>query len=406
LEVFALLSSRLLFLILLADNGMGVATALAVFEDAKAGKFEHGQIEALFTADEETTMGGAENLAPKPFLDSDILLNVDSEEEYSICIGCAGGMENSFEIPISRDSLPDTFSYFRIQLKGLLGGHSGIEIHTGRANSLKCLNKLIRQVSKANDGKIRLVSFVGGGAPNVIPREAEATIAVPSDSKDAVQKSFNEFFQQMKERFLSVEHRVVDGKRESVMVLEIEESSDVKAAALDSTSTNKVLDAVDLFHSGVIRMNFDVTDLVETSINLSNVEIKDDHLALYSFARSSSNTALDLVQDSVEGFVRLLGGSVSQPLNKFPGWDPKIDSMALTEMKKAHEEVMKREARVYAVHAGLECGLIQAVYPKISCISVGPEIHHAHSPDECLLVPSVKRYYDLVIRFLERIAKQ
>jgi len=168
----------------------------------------------------------------------------------------------------------------------------------------------------------------------------------------------------MKEGFLSVEHRVVDGKRESVMILELEEKNDVKDVALNSESTNKVLDAVELFHSGVIRMNFDVKDLVETSINLSNVEIKDDHLALYSFARSSSNTALDLVQDSVEGFSRVVGGSVSQPLNKFPGWDPKIDSVALTEMKQAHIEIMEKEARVYAVHAGLECGLIQAVYPK------------------------------------------
>jgi len=155
---------------------MGVATALAVFEDAKAGKFEHGQIEALFTADEETTMGGAENLEPEPYLDSDILLNVDSEEEYSICIGCAGGMENSFKIPISRDSVDDSYTHIRVQLKGLLGGHSGIEIHTGRANSLKCLNKLIRQVAKAHDGKLRLISFIGGGAPNVIPREAEAIV--------------------------------------------------------------------------------------------------------------------------------------------------------------------------------------------------------------------------------------
>lgn len=157
---------------------MGVATALAVFEDAKAGKFQHGQIEALFTADEETTMGGAENLSPEPYLNSDILLNVDSEEEYSICIGCAGGMENTFTIPIHRDNLPDGYSQYKLQLKGLLGGHSGIEIHTGRANSLKCLNKLIRQVNHELNGKILLVNFIGGGAPNVIPREAEAIVCI------------------------------------------------------------------------------------------------------------------------------------------------------------------------------------------------------------------------------------
>lgn len=281
----------------------------------------------------------------------------------------------------------------------------GIEIHTGRANSLKCLNKLIRLVNKELFGKLLLVSFVGGGAPNVIPREAEATVAVPSELSEKAQEAFKKFFNEMKESFLSVEHRVINEKRESVMILDIN-TVESNEKTLDAPSTVKVIDAIELFHSGVIRMNFDVPGLVETSINLSNVSTNEDHLALYSFARSSSNGALDLVQDSVEAFARLTGASVSDQLNKFPGWDPKIDSLALTEMKEAHLEVMKRDARVYAVHAGLECGLIQAVYPEISCISVGPEIHHAHSPDECLLVPSVKRYYDLVIRFMERIAKK
>jgi dipeptidase D len=157
---------------------MGVATALAIFEDAKAGRFIHGQIEALFTADEETTMGGAENLAPAPFLESDILLNVDSEEEYSICIGCAGGMENSFTLEgLSRLAVEGAWQCRTISLKGLLGGHSGIEIHTGRANSLKCLVKLVRMANRSSSG-IRLVSFVGGGAPNVIPRESTATVSL------------------------------------------------------------------------------------------------------------------------------------------------------------------------------------------------------------------------------------
>lgn len=167
----------------------------------------------------------------------------------------------------------------------------------------------------------------------------------------------------MKSSFLSVEHRVIDGKRESVMKLDFN-SSDDQSKPLDSCSTNKVLDAVELFHSGVIRMSYDVKDLVETSINLSNVNTKENQLELYSFARSSSNNALDTVQDSLEAFARLSGGSVSQPINRFPGWDPDISSDALTEMKEAHQEIMGRDARVYAVHAGLECGLIQAVYPK------------------------------------------
>jgi len=390
-----------------ADNGLGVAAALAVFEDAKNKKFVHGPLEALFTADEETTMGGAENLAGSPFVQSEILLNVDSEEEYSICIGCAGGAENQFTLSdLTRLSKEEATGYAsrQITLSGLLGGHSGIEIHTGRANSLKCLNKLIRMVDRNVGGVVRLVSFVGTGAPNVIPREASATIAVPTASVEAVEAALAAEFVRMQASYLSVEHRAKDNKRESVMALHVGQAEGQNEPPLDERSTRCVLDAVELFHSGVIRMSYDVEGLVETSINLSSVEAVGNELKMYSFARSSSSYALPTVQDSLEAYGRLVGANVSAPINPFPGWDPDIESLALTEMNHAHKEVMDRDARVYAVHAGLECGLIQAVYPEISCISVGPEIHHAHSPDECVLVPSVKRFYDLVIRFLERIA--
>ena len=170
-------------------------------------------------------------------------------------------------------------------------------------------------------------------------------------------------FAKMKEEYLSVEHRVVDGARESVMVLEIE-TADASLVPFDQESTAKVLNAVELFHSGVIRMSYDVEGLVETSINLSSVQSGDSGLKLHSFARSSSDVVLNSVQDSLEAYASAIGASITPPLNRFPGWIPKIDSLSLTEMKAAHREVMAgRDARVYAVHAGLECGLIQAVYP-------------------------------------------
>lgn len=168
----------------------------------------------------------------------------------------------------------------------------------------------------------------------------------------------------MKKAYLSVEHRIVDGKKESVMVLDVSDIEKQDESPLDCDSSNKLMDAVEIFHTGVIRMSFDVPGLVETSINLSLVETSSSEVKMYSFARSSSNGALDVVQDSLEAFGRLTGANVSQPLNPFPGWDPNVDSMALEEMKEAHLEVMKKDARVYAVHAGLECGLIQAVYPE------------------------------------------
>lgn len=387
-----------------ADNGIGVAAALAVFEAALDPNFKHGQIEALFTADEETTMGGAENLAGAPYVTSEILLNVDSEEEYAICIGCAGGAENSHRMAVAHEEV-DGMAAVHLTLKGLLGGHSGIEIHTGRANAIQCVNKLVRLAALPLGG--RLVDIVGGGAPNVIPREASATVAVPATKVEDFKQALAGHFSDMKKVYLSVESRTnAEGQRESVMVLEssVQDSATIKCLSADSTT--KVTAFIDSFHSGVVRMSYDVEGLVETSVNFSNAKIDGEHFVGHSFSRSSSAVAQAALHDQLVGYGSLCGATVSEPLNAFPGWDPDVNAVALKVMKKAHEEVIGREARVYAVHAGLECGLIKAVYPDISCVSVGPEVHHAHSPDECLLVPSVKRFYDLTIRFLEMIGKE
>lgn len=223
---------------------MGLAAGLAVLEASKEGTLQHGEIEVLLTADEETTMGGAENLEKAPFLISDILLNVDSEEENSICIGCAGGMENDFTIQVNRENSLENRRFLSIYLRGLLGGHSGIEIHTGRANALKSLNKLVRLSNAAVNNQAAYVSFLVEGAPNVIPREARATVlsfaffliflfsicllillfqvAVPSDLFDQFQQALDKNFQEMKEDFLSVEFRIDEqGKKQSVMILDV-----------------------------------------------------------------------------------------------------------------------------------------------------------------------------------------
>mmetsp|Transcript_3207 Transcript_3207/g.11195 ORF Transcript_3207/g.11195 Transcript_3207/m.11195 type:complete len:352 (-) Transcript_3207:28-1083(-) len=349
-------------------------------------------------------MGGAENLAAAPYVTSEILLNVDSEEEYAICIGCAGGAENSYRLPVAREEAADMVQV-DLTLKGLLGGHSGIEIHTGRANAIQCINKLVRLAGRPLGA--RLVDVTGGGAPNVIPREASASVAVPAAKVEEFNSALAGHFEDLKKIYLSVESRAgADGARESVMILESSAKVAANVQCLTEESSAKVTAFIDAFHSGVVRMSYDVEGLVETSVNFSNAKIDDGHFVGHSFSRSSSGPAQAALHDQLVAFGTLAGAAVSEPLNAFPGWDPDVNAVALKVMKKAHTEVIGREARVYAVHAGLECGLIKAVYPDISCVSVGPEVHHAHSPDECLLVPSVKRFYDLTIRFLEMISQE
>jgi len=387
-----------------ADNGLGVASALALFEDAKAGKLPHGQLEALFTVDEETTMIGAMDLAPEPFLQSDILLNVDSEEEYAICIGCAGGAENSYSFPITRSAV-ENHKQIAFHIKGLLGGHSGVDVHQGRANAIQVLNRMIRSASNATSNTARYVDFSATGAPNVIPREAKALVSVPSDKVESFLEAFNASLEKTRSMYLPAEHREEDGKRKTTIQVDINQLESQSLVPLSETSSNKVTDFIDTMPNGVIRMNYDIPGMVETSTNFANLTIADTTADAYTFSRSSSSIEQDLAQESFESFARLSNATVSAPLNPFPGWQPDISCSAVVEMQEAHKIVMKQDAKVYSIHAGLECGLLQAVYPKMKCVSVGPEIRGAHSPDERLLVPSVKRFYDLVLCFVERISK-
>lgn len=291
-----------------ADNGVGVACGLAVLEMAgqpDGSLKQHGMIEVLCTVDEETNMGGASALAPHPFLLSDILLNGDSEEEYSICIGCAGGAEFDVSPSVQREAAKDDSLVIRkLNMFGLSGGHSGVDIHRGKGNANKLLMQLLDMVSQKLP--VRLISFQGGSAPNVIPREAVAVVAVPSAQLSDFEAEIHTELKRMQHTYLAVESSLVDGKRQSLINLSIT-AEEPNHLPLDVSSSQKVFDLVRIFPNGVIRLNYDVTDLVDTSINLSHVTLKAEETSfnVHGFGRSPSEVFISLVPSCFDRYAAL-----------------------------------------------------------------------------------------------------
>eukprot|EP01095_Lingulamoeba_sp_RSL-Kostka_P010016 TRINITY_DN3517_c0_g1_i2.p1 TRINITY_DN3517_c0_g1~~TRINITY_DN3517_c0_g1_i2.p1 ORF type:complete len:346 (-),score=108.15 TRINITY_DN3517_c0_g1_i2:66-1103(-) len=342
-------------------------------------------------------MAGAEFLAPYPYLEGDILLNLDSEEEYAICVGCAGGSENDFEFELEKSNgNNENLTNFKISLTGLTGGHSGIEIHCGRGNANKLIIKMLNFVY--SEVPFYVVSVKGGDAPNVIPREAYAEVAV--ENADLFKEKLAEAFDKIKQLYEHVEYKIEDNKKVSLMNLDIEQI-DSDDEPLSKESTEKLLNIINIFYQGVITKN---QDMIKTSTNLSNILVDSvsSTLKLHSFTRSSSQLELDFYQKELECFAKSFNGTCSPPLCAFPGWDFK-ESEALEILKEAHLEVMNREAKIYSVHAGLECGLIQGVYPEMTCLSIGPTIEGAHSHQETLFISSVPRFYNFLRTFLTKI---
>lgn len=371
-----------------ADNGLGLAAALAVLEESNA----HGTLECLFTADEETTMGGAENL-DADVLSSKVLLNVDSEEEHSICIGCAGGAENDFTLDVDWTELLPSSVTLLVSLSGLRGGHSGIDINKGRANALKLMGAILLRAFEEVPSLLAC-SIAGGGQPNVIPRECVATLLVePSEERKAMDALY---------RWFEVEKQQLEHEQHAA--LNCRKHSEKQLRAISREKTIEVLKFLCGFPSGVIKMSEDVDGLVESSINLASCSTTESTFSAHSFTRSSIASEVERVQVDLEA--RFAKFSVSAPQNSFPGWHPDIAAKSFQILKDAHGVLFGYSPRVYAVHAGLECGFIQEAYPSMECVSIGPEIHHAHSPEEAAMISSVPRFYRWLSFFIEEWAKQ
>ena len=370
-----------------ADNGIGVAMQLALLA---SNDIEHGPIECLFTVDEETGLTGAFNLQSE-FLKSNILLNLDSEDETQICIGCAGGKRTLIHINFIKEYVPQGFSGFDINVKGLLGGHSGDDIIKGRGNSVKIINRLL--YNAAEQYEIRISKIDAGNLHNAIPREAYASIVVP----DKFKNNFVEFVSKYNE-IIKDELKSTDA---SVEVLA--SSSGIPNHVIDLKTQNNLLNSVYACPNGVIAMCADIPGLVETSTNLATIKTLEDKFEIGTSQRSSVESSKEDVGEMVASVFRLINANIEQG-EGYPGWKPNVKSEILNITKNCYKKLFDKEPEVIAIHAGLECGVIGEKYPGMDMISVGPTMLGVHSPDEKLNIESVGKFWTLLIEVLKNIS--
>ncbi len=372
-----------------ADNGMGVAAAMAILEDKN---LTHGLVEALFTIDEESGMTGANNLKPG-ILKGDILMNLDSEDEGELYIGCAGGINGTFKFSYHEVSVPGGMVAHQIKITGLKGGHSGLDIALGRGNSCKILIRLLSHGIK--DHGLRLAKLEAGNMRNAIPREAMAVVVLPADQEGKFVNCFNKKAGEIKAE-LSVTEPDLDITTGKVAL---------PASLMDLDTQNRMIKAVYGCPSGVIRMSDSMENLVETSTNLSIVKSENGEIKVICLLRSSVDSAkLDLAE--MMGAIFELAGAEVCFNGEYPGWKPNPDSVILKHMQQVYQKHYGKVPEIKAIHAGLECGIIGAVYPNWDMISFGPTIRHPHSPDEKVHITSVEKFYDFLVKTLESVPEK
>ncbi|MGD8726045.1 MAG: aminoacyl-histidine dipeptidase [Gemmatimonadales bacterium] len=370
-----------------ADNGIGVAAMLAV---AESTDLVHGPLEFLFTIDEETGLTGAASLDGE-VLQGRRLLNLDSEEEGELYVGCSGGADSTLTLPLASEAVQAGSVAVRIRLHGLKGGHSGIDIQLQRGNAVKLLVRALH--AAASDSAFRLAGLEGGNKHNAIPREALATVVLPAAHREGFRDAIGQEFSAMSEEFQPVEPE---------MRFELSELS-APDKAWDDPTTTKVLQLITALPHGVLGMSYDIPGLVETSTNLATVAVKEGGLVIGLSSRSSVDSALRALRQRIRATAALAGAAVEEG-NGYPGWKPNLQSPLLAILKDVHVEKLGEEPAVKAIHAGLECGIIGEKVPGMDMISFGPQIEFPHSPDERVKISSVETFYALLARTLERLA--
>ncbi len=368
-----------------ADNGIGVAAALAVLA---SNDVEHGPVEVLITIDEETGMTGANNLSAD-WLQSRILINMDSEDEGELFIGCAGGRNSNAMLEYSSDPAPSGSKSYRLLLSGLKGGHSGLEIHLGRANSNKLMVRFLWEAVRQFD--LCLSQFHGGNMRNAIPREAVAHVTVPADHEEAFLAMVEEYETMWNAEYARVE-TTISFKAEPILPIEL---------VMDKASEGLLLNALYALPNGAFRM-IPGTEVVETSSNLSIIRVADGQALIMCLLRSSVDSARQDAANAFTSTFELIGAMVEHT-GDYPGWSPDFDSPILKTMQDAYREKFGKESEVKIVHAGLECGIIGGIYHDMDMISFGPTIRHPHSPDEKVHIGSVALFWEFLTEVLTRV---
>mgnify|MGYP003250882827 FL=1 len=368
-----------------ADNGIGVATELAILTD---NTIAHGPLECLFTIDEETGLTGAFALK-EGFMNGDILLNLDSEDEGELFIGCAGGIDTVAQFAYQEVDVPAGYFCCKVQVKGLKGGHSGGDIHLGRGNANKILNRFLSQTLKKYD--MYLCEIDGGNLRNAIAREAHAVIALPEADKHAVRADLNIFAAEVQ-----AEYNVTDPDLQLLM-----ESEAPRAKAIDKDTTKHLLQAIYAVPHGVYAMSQDIPGLVETSTNMASVKMKPGNIIrIETSQRSSTASSKRDMNTMVRTVFEMAGAEVSSG-EGYPGWKPNPHSEILEIATASYKRLFGVDAKVKAIHAGLECGLFLDKYPTLDMISFGPTLQGVHSPDERMLIPTVQKFWDHLLDILK-----
>lgn len=371
-----------------ADNGIGVAIQLAILA---SNDIEHGPLECLFTVDEETGLTGAFALKPN-FFTGKILINLDSEDEGEIFIGCAGGKDTVATLKFDPKKAPKKQVALKISVSGLRGGHSGDDIHRGYANAIKLLTRVLFDLD--NEHNIKIAYIDGGNLRNAIPREAYAIIYVTHERVDRVFKTIAEWEQIFKKEYKHTEPNL------SLSIEKVDNKAYMYV--IDHRIKKRLLYSLYACPHGVMSWSMDMPGLVETSTNLASVKIQGRKIFITTSQRSSVDTAKQDIVNMVET-VFLLAGCKVQHSNGYPGWQPNPQSPILEVAKKSYRQLFNQEAKVKAIHAGLECGLFLEKYPDLDMISIGPTMRAVHSPDERLNIPSVERFWYFLLDILKNV---
>ncbi|MEA1897040.1 MAG: aminoacyl-histidine dipeptidase [Bacteroidota bacterium] len=372
-----------------ADNGIGVAATMAVLASKE---LKHGLVEGLFTIDEETGMTGAFGLKPG-LLDGDILINLDSEDEGELYVGCAGGTNANIQFTYKEEQVPAGHVALKLVISGLKGGHSGIDIPLYRANSNKLLNRFLWYGIKNHGMRIAMID--GGSLRNAIPRESFAVVTIPESEKAGVMDWVKKMEAIFKSEYASIEP---DLKFSA-------EVTDLPSTVIDKESATAVVNGVYATPNNVIRMSNDMEGLVETSTNLAVVKSHEGVVDILCLLRSSVDTAMVDLKNTFTAALEPLGAKVVFD-GEYPGWKPNLDSPILKTMQEVYNNKYGKIPEIKAIHAGLECGLLGDVYPNWDMISFGPTIRFPHSPDEKVNIETVGKFWDYLVETLENIPEK
>jgi len=369
-----------------SDNGVGVAAALAVMESKDV---QHGPIEALFTLQEETGLFGAQALKPG-FVNAKILINLDSEEDGALYIGCAGGQSTKVKFKFNQNDIPLNTIALEVKVSGLKGGHSGLDINAGKGNAIKLMTRLLHNLNYKYG--ISLISINGGSKHNAIPRECFAVLRVSKKVAPEMIAYIEQYNQTVKSELATTEPTL------DISAVDIKSKSKV----MDKSTAKYLIDSLYAVQNGVIKMSADIEGLVETSTNLAVIITKGKVVDVTLSQRSSVESEKIDISNSVAALFKLVKTEVKQS-DGYPGWKPDVHSPILSVMKNVYGNFYGSEPEVKAIHAGLECGIIKEQYPEMDMISFGPTIMGAHSPDEKVQVSTVQKFWNLLTEVLKNI---